>query len=70
MEIFKFKTNIKCLGCIAQVTSALNNTVGEKNWNVDIQNPDKILTVSSVNSTKDAIRQAVEKAGFKAEELN
>lgn len=70
MEILKFKTNIKCLGCIAQVTSALNNAVGEKNWNVDIQNPDKILTVSSVNSTKDAIRQAVEKAGFKAEELN
>lgn len=69
MEALKFKTNIKCSGCVAQVTPALNNTVGENNWNVDIQNPDKILTVSTANSTKDEIRQAVEKAGFKAEEL-
>jgi len=69
METLQFKTNIKCSGCIAQVTPALNKTVGENNWKVDIENPDKILTVSVAISIKDEVRQAIEKAGFKAEEI-
>ena len=69
METVIFKTNIKCSGCIAQVTPALNQIVGEKNWTVDIQNPDKVLTVSTENVGKDAIRTAVEKAGFKVEAI-
>jgi len=67
METINFKTNIKCSGCKAQVTPALNETAGENNWSVDIQNPDKILTVSSSNASKDEIIAAVEKSGFRAE---
>lgn len=70
METLKFKTNIKCSGCVAGVTPALNKTVGENNWNVDIQNPDKILTIEAANVSANDIKQAVEKAGFKAEQLN
>lgn len=70
MEALKFKTNIKCSGCIAQVTPALNDTVGTNNWSVDIANPDKILTVSSQIKNKDEIKRAVEKAGFKAEVIS
>jgi hypothetical protein len=43
----KFKTNIKCDGCIAKVTPALNETVGQGNWNVDLQNPNKVLTIQT-----------------------
>lgn len=70
MEALKFKTNIKCSGCIAQVSPALNDTVGTNNWSVDIANPDKILTVSSQIKNKDEIKRAVEKAGFKAEVIS
>lgn len=70
MEALKFKTNIKCSGCIAQVTPALNDTVGTNNWSVDIANPDKILTVSSQIKNKDEIKRAVENAGFKAEVIS
>lgn len=70
MEALKFKTNIKCSGCVAQVTPALNETVGSNNWSVDIANPDKILTISSQTENKDEIKRAVEKAGFKAEAIS
>ena len=67
METLKFKTNIKCSGCVAGVTPALNEAVGEDNWKVDIQNPEKILTVVTEGTSAQDIIQAVQKAGFTAE---
>lgn len=70
METLKFKTNINCGGCIAKVTPSLNETIGESNWQVDTQNPNKVLTVSGTQVSKDEVIKAVKKAGFKAEEVN
>jgi len=70
METLKFKTNINCGGCIAKVTPSLNETIGESNWQVDTQNQNKVLTVSGTQVSKDEVIKAVEKAGFKAEEVN
>jgi copper chaperone len=70
METVKFKTNIKCSGCIATVTPALNELVGQNNWEVDLQSPDKILTISKDEINKQEIKQAVEKAGYKAEAVD
>ncbi|RBL91930.1 heavy-metal-associated domain-containing protein [Chitinophaga flava] len=69
METVQFKTNIKCSGCIAAVTPALNEVAGQDNWEVDLQSPDKVLTVSTDKVVKEEIRQAIEKAGYKAEAL-
>lgn len=68
METLKFKTNIKCGNCIATVTPFLNEAVGEGNWDVDVKDPKKVLTVAA--ATADTVRQAIEKAGYKAEPLN
>jgi len=65
-EQLKFKTTINCGGCVASVTPSLNQSVGEGNWQVDIDNPDKILTVDADAATADAVIAAVNKAGFKA----
>ena len=70
MKTLKFKTNINCGGCIAKVTPSLNETIGESNWQVDTQNPNKVLTVSGTQVSKDEVIKAVKKAGFKAEEVN
>jgi copper chaperone len=67
METVKFKTNIKCSGCIAGVTPALNEVAGEHNWEVNLQTADKILTVSTENANEQQIKEAVERAGYKAE---
>jgi len=68
MESTRFKTDIKCSGCIEKVTPHLNAAIGEHNWKVDLADPLKILTVEG---TKEAekVKEALRKAGYKAEEL-
>jgi copper chaperone CopZ len=68
METLKFKTNIKCSGCVAAVTPFLNEAIGEGHWQVDMQSPQKTLTADAPNAT--VVKQAMEKAGYKAESLN
>jgi len=68
METIKFKTNIKCTGCLSQVGPALNNTAGENNWQVDLTSIDKTLTVTG-NIREDEIIVAVKNAGYTAEKL-
>lgn len=63
----KFKTNIKCGGCIATVSPFLNETDGVKHWEVDTVNKDKILTVEVEGTSADTVIEKVQKAGFKAE---
>lgn len=68
MEAIKFKTNIKCTGCLAKVTPALNETVGQGDWEVDLQDPGKTLTITSDVSVNEVIA-AVKEAGFEAEKI-
>lgn len=69
MKKLQFKTNIKCGGCVATITPHLNALEGIQKWDVDIQNPEKILTVETEEVTYEQVRQAVNAAGFKVESL-
>ncbi|MBS1759348.1 MAG: heavy-metal-associated domain-containing protein [Bacteroidetes bacterium] len=64
-KTFKFKTNINCGGCIKAVTPHLSKTEGIDEWNVDTNNPDKILTVQSNGVSEEKIIETVKKAGYK-----
>ena len=68
MDTIKFKTNIKCTGCLAKVTPHLNEAAGENNWKVDLEDPQKTLTVQS-SITEPEILAAVKEAGFEAEKI-
>lgn len=68
MEKLKFKSNIKCMGCVGKVKPFLDAAVGENKWEVDIYTPEKTLRVDT-DLTAEEIRKAVEQAGFKAEEI-
>ena len=68
METIKFKTTIKCSGCVAKATPFLDEALGEDNWEVDYNNPSKILTVVG-EQDKTKVMRAVEKAGYKAEAI-
>ena len=63
MDKLTFKTNINCNNCIRSVTGFLNDVKGIDQWKVDIDNPDKILTVEG-DVTIEAVVEAVEDAGF------
>lgn len=68
METTKFKTNIKCSACVSTVTPFLNEVAGENNWQVDLVDPKRTLSVSE-NIDAKKIVEALQKAGYKAERL-
>jgi copper chaperone len=69
MKTYQFKTNIICFNCIAKVMSSLNANNKIKHWSVDMQNPQKILTVETENLTSDMVEEIVRNAGWKAEKI-
>jgi len=69
METLKFKTNIKCDGCIAKITPGLNQIQQVQSWEVDKQNPDKILTVEGKHLKAEEIVRSLSDAGYHAEKI-
>lgn len=65
----KFKTNINCNNCVARVKPSIEKVAGINNCKVDIDNPDKILTVKSSGATAQQIVDAVESVGFDIEQV-
>lgn len=69
MNKLTFKSNINCDACVAKVTPILNENTNIKNWEVDTQNPDKILTVEGDNVDTKELATSLEKIGYKIESL-
>ena len=69
MATIKFKTNINCSNCVAKVTPFLNKKEGVISWSVDIDNPDKILVVETIDLSAEDIVKTVKRTGFEAEPL-
>ena len=65
-----FKTNIKCGGCIAKVTPFLDGENQIQEWKVDLQNPERILSIKTEGLTAEAIMELLKKAGYTAEGIN
>jgi copper chaperone len=66
MKTLKFKTNIQCTNCLAKVKPKLNEQSGIQSWDVDLQDPERTLTVKTENLHAEDIKKAVLKAGFLA----
>lgn len=64
-ETLKFKTNINCSGCVAQVKPTLDATKGIERWEVDTEDRNKILTVIGEDLSEQDIVEAVRLSGFK-----
>lgn len=70
MDTLKFKTNINCSNCVRAVTNFLNDVELIQEWQVDTENPDKILVVNGNSLQANLIIDAVEEAGFDCELIN
>ncbi|MDO8966417.1 heavy-metal-associated domain-containing protein [Algoriphagus sp.] len=66
MKTLKFKTNIQCTNCLAKVTPKLDEQSDIQSWDVDLQDPERTLTVKTENLQAEDIKKAVLKAGFLA----
>jgi copper chaperone len=69
MNILKFKTSINCNGCRMRVSPFLDKAEGIIKWDVDVDNPNKILTVETVSLTAPDVIGVVNKAGYFAEAI-
>jgi copper chaperone CopZ len=69
MGTYKFKTNVRCKGCIATVTPFLNRLERLKKWSVDLEDPRRILTAEGNDLIPEQIIRALEQAGYRAEQI-
>lgn len=69
MKTLQFKTNINCGNCVRAVSGFINDVEEIDYWEVDTENPDKILTVKGEQVTAEAIVEAVEDAGYEIKEI-
>ncbi len=69
MKTLQFKTNINCGNCVRAVSGFINDVQEIDHWEVDTENPDKILTVKGEQVTAEAIVEAVEDAGYEIKEI-
>ncbi len=64
MITMKFKTNLKCNGCINAISPGLQSIPEIKEWNVNLNSPDKELKVISDSDISEKVISAVKKAGY------
>lgn len=65
----KFKTNINCNNCVAKVQTTLDGLVGAGNWQVDINNPEKILDIKNLEVAAQDVTNKLKRIGFSAEDV-
>lgn len=70
MKDLKFKTNINCQNCVRAVTGFLNDVDGLESWEVNTEDPNKVLSAKGEEIEAAAIIEAVEDAGFDIERLS
>lgn len=69
MEILKFKTNMKCEGCVAKVKPQLDAIKEIVNWSVDLKNPDRVLSVEMQSDSPSQVLKALQTSGYKGEQI-
>lgn len=69
MEILKFKTSLKCSGCVAAIQSKMDELKNVKKWEVDLTQPVKILTVEGEHLNEEEIIRTLIDAGYSANKL-
>lgn len=47
MTIMKFKTNVKCQGCVDRIAEIFTKNKEISSWEVDLTSDDKVLTVET-----------------------
>lgn len=69
MEILKFKTNVSDREGLAQVAPFIDKLDTIKDWKIDTETEDNILSISGENVDPQRVKNAVQAAGFEIEFL-
>lgn len=67
MEKIILKTDLSCKHCVMKVEPVLKNGKGIKDYSVDLEHPDKLVTITSEGADIKEIIAGFNKAGYIAE---
>jgi copper chaperone len=68
MKTLKFKTNVKCDGCVAKIKPLLDSDKSIEKWDVDLNDPNRTMTVTGEFDAQ-TVESLMQQAGYKAEIL-
>jgi copper chaperone CopZ len=70
METKHYQTTINCPKCIKAVSAFIEEVPNIDHWEVDIANPNKMLTVTGENIDWHLLQEAVLDAGYDIQEVS
>lgn len=73
MRTLRFKSSLKCNGCVKVITPGMEAINGIKSWRVFLDVNDKVIEVETDEDEEkiaNEVKKAVTTAGYKIEELD
>lgn len=62
--IRKFKTNLRCEGCVSSIRPLFDAAPAIKSWRAEVESPEKVLTVEGDDVTRSQVAELLGKAGY------
>jgi len=69
IQTLRFKTSLKCSGCVRAITPGLESLNTIEHWNVDLESPEKVLEVQATDDISEMVIESVKKAGYQISRL-
>ena len=69
IQTLRFKTSLKCSGCVRAITPGLENLNTIDSWNVNLESPDKVLEIVTTADISELVMESVKKAGYQINRL-
>jgi copper chaperone len=69
MEIIVLKTNLSCSHCVQKVEPLLKNEAGNVDYSIDLEHPDKPVTIFSEGANINTVIGQFKKVGYIAAKL-
>jgi len=69
MERIILKTDLSCPHCVKKVEPVLKNEAGIVDYSIDLEHPDKLVTISSEGADLKAVISKFNAVGYSAEKI-
>ncbi len=67
MQTLRFKTSLKCNGCVDAITQGMNSIKGIERWRVFLDVQEKTLEIDHENANEEEIIKEIHSVFLKAE---
>lgn len=69
MEQIKLKTDLSCKHCVMKVEPVLKSQLGIVDYTIDLEHPDKLVTIESEGADIKEVISKFNAAGYTAEKI-